>query len=277
MDYPGADEYGHVPVDPEGKPMVSALQIFIVVDVAVGIAAILDTRKKSAVPGTRDVSTGCHHSCMDAGIGSQGNNCRGEKPDLDEISGFRVTGNPRTIISFGGSFPKIEGISEWAIYLSGSVLFMTSGIIILRLIFRDKLIPAFYMTIVLAVLVTTFGVRAVNWLPVYEGYRSPENFRNEKNVAVFALEELQPEVVWKLGRTVPVVSGEIVREYNQPFLLLVSKDHETDYLNLDTRGRTVEKVDSYDLNYFRKKNNRYRARYILDVYLFDHASPESEP
>ncbi|MFZ5431832.1 MAG: ArnT family glycosyltransferase [Bacteroidota bacterium] len=188
---------------------------------------------------------------------------------------FGLPAIPALLFPLVAFFLEIEGISEWSIYLTGCILFVASGVMILRLIARDKLVPAFYMTLVLAVLVTTFGFRAVNWLPVYEGYRPPENFSNEKNLAVFALEEIQPEVVWKLGMKVPVVGEEIVREYSQPFLLLVSRDHEKDYLKMITRGRSVEKVDSYDLNYFRKKNNRYRARYILDVYRFDQQLPDS--
>lgn len=160
----------------------------------------------------------------------------------------------------------IKGTTEWIFFVAGSLLFLVTGFMILRMVFLDRLVTGFYLIIILAVLVTTIGFRAVKWMPVNEGYRSPENFQNDKNLPVFAYEEIQPEVVWDLGFKVPPVEEEIFLAHEKPFLLLVSKDHEEAFLQIRSRRRTIKKVDTYDRNYFWKKNNQYRGRYILDVY-----------
>lgn len=161
---------------------------------------------------------------------------------------------------------NIEGTTEWLFFVAGSLLFLVTGFLILRMVFFNRLVQGFYLIIILAALVTTIGFRVLNWIPVNEGYRSPENFQNENNLPVFAYKEIQPEVIWELGFKVPLAGEEIFLAHEKPFLLVVSKDHEEAFIKIGSRKRSIKKVDVYDRNYYRKKNNRYRERYILDVY-----------
>lgn len=179
---------------------------------------------------------------------------------------FGLPAIPALLFPAAGFVLEISGAGEWAFFLAGSVLFVVTGFIILRMVSFGRLTAGFYLIIILAVLVATIGFRGVKWMPVNEGYRSLENFRNDKNLPVFAYEEIQPEVVWELGFRVPLVDEEIFLSHDKPFLLLVSYDHEESFLKSRSMGRTNRKVDTFNRNYFRKKKNRYRDRYILNVY-----------
>jgi len=179
---------------------------------------------------------------------------------------FGLPAIPAILFPASAFVMNIKGNTELAFFLAGSLFFPVTGFMILRMVFLDRLVSGFYLIILLAFLVTTFGFRAVNWLPVNEAYRSTENFQNDKNLPVFAYEEIQPEVVWDLGFKVPLAGEEIFLAHEKPFLLLVLKDHEEAFLKTRSRSRMITKVDTFDRNYFRKKNNQYRGRYIMDVY-----------
>jgi len=131
---------------------------------------------------------------------------------------------------------------------------------------RNRLVTAFYLVISLFLLVMMVGFRAVNWVPVNEDYRSPENFLNKENLRLFAFKEIQPEIIWELGLMVPVVDEDFIFKQNKPLLLIVPKNQEEDFLKIRNHKNEIEKIDTFNRNYFRKKNNRYKARYIMDIY-----------
>lgn len=165
-----------------------------------------------------------------------------------------------------GVLLDIEGSREWTIFLIGSFLFVSTGVSLLRMLARNRLVTAFYLVISLFLLVMMVGFRAVNWVPVNEDYRSPENFLNKENLRLFAFKEIQPEIIWELGLMVPVVDEDFIFKQNKPLLLIVPKNQEEDFLKIRNHKNEIEKIDTFNRNYFRKKNNRYKARYIMDIY-----------
>ena len=156
-------------------------------------------------------------------------------------------------------------------YIFASIVLVLIGILILIQLKRKNLKYVFYLTIVFvaSVLIT---VLPLSTSQVQSDYNPISNLKEEtakSGLKVYSLNNIAPEMIWQYGAKIPSINDE-KNSLNFPeehrFGLLTNTLNSEVEMVLGTHY-TLEKVDTFDLNWQSKTSKKYNERLSCDYYI----------
>lgn len=161
----------------------------------------------------------------------------------------------------------IQNVDTWIWYVISSLLFITSGLYLLYSTLRQKFVRSFYLVVFIHVLIMTFGLHSLKYMPKNENHSSIRDFYNPENIPVYAYDPISPEVVWEVGQKLPLFNEKLLTQ-NEKYFVFVERSFEQEFLTVIS-GHKCILYDSYDRNLKRAESRGYRIRHVLDVYLIN--------
>ncbi|MFA7401946.1 MAG: glycosyltransferase family 39 protein [Bacteroidales bacterium] len=171
---------------------------------------------------------------------------------------------------------KNEMIEQQNLFLPLSLALLFMGSFLYLLLILNKMYPVFYISILIFTLSLTM---AVHLNPVFTNqntnYKSISMLKEEaaeKNIPIYVLDQISPEMLWDFGGIVHKISktehGFSFPKENM-FGLLVNDSTIINTYELRS-SYTVEKRDTYDLNHTKK----YKPRYVNYYYILKKRNDE---
>jgi hypothetical protein len=166
--------------------------------------------------------------------------------------------------------PLLSGkILFW--YIFASIVLVLIGVLILIQLKKKNLKYVFYLTIVFvaSVLITVLPLSKIQ---VQSGYNPISNLKEEtakRGLNVYSLNNIAPEMIWQYGDKIPSINNK-KNSLNFPeenrFGLLTNNLNSEVKVALGTHY-TIEKVNTFDLNWQSKTSKKYNERLSCDYYL----------
>lgn len=183
------------------------------------------------------------------------------------------------LIAFIGILFPLIGFSIGS-YLQGIILFwfiissiilVTIGVLMIILLKKKNIKYVFYLCIVFvaSVLLTVLPLSRIQGQSDYNPISNLKEETSKKGLKVYSINYVAPEMIWQFGDKIPAIKDDNnllnFPDDNQFGLLTFGiKPEDETVLN---KNYTIEKVNTYDLNWQSKTSNKYNDRLASDYYL----------
>ncbi|HEX9826877.1 MAG TPA: glycosyltransferase [Flavobacteriaceae bacterium] len=165
-------------------------------------------------------------------------------------------------------------------FLTGSVLFwyvfasitlVLVGIFIIIQLKKKNLKYVFYLTIVFvaSVLITVLPLSTIQGQSDYNPISNLKEETSKTGLKVYGLNSIAPELIWQFGDKIPVIKSEkgtLTLPNETRFGLLANRINNDDQTVLET-NYTIEKVETFDLNWQSKSSKKYNDRLSSNYYI----------
>jgi len=164
---------------------------------------------------------------------------------------------------------SLDGNWPWFILLS-TVLFST-GVLIMYSLFKKRIRPVFYFTIIFIASIIYFGMPLAKTLTVNPEYKSLSglnSWQEENRLNVYEFNGITPELIWAYGKPIKmiVMNDNVEIPSEEQFGVLVSEENQKRFRNTFNEF-SIEKVTRYDMNPKGKDSRSHRPRLWRDLYL----------
>ena len=182
------------------------------------------------------------------------------------------------IATIGVAFPiagyillhdQLAGKWIWFILLSVSLVGI--GIYMFRNLFRKKIKPVFFASVVFIAAVICFGMpmaKALTVNPSYKSYAELIPWQQANDVDVYELTNFTPELLWAYGKPIEILQkdGEVkIPEENRFGVLVAAEDIEL--FEAHFGSFTTQKITRYDMNAKGEGDRSHKTRLYRDLYL----------
>ncbi len=160
---------------------------------------------------------------------------------------------------------------KWIWFVLLSIMLFFIGILMFRNLFRKKIKPVFYLTIVFIATIICFGMplaKAVTVNPEYKPMTALQNWQTENKVPVYELTYYTPELIWDYGQPIEVLAenGSIKIPFEEKFAVLVGQEDQEIFQKTFSRF-LIEKITRYDMNPQGSDHSSHKTRLWRDLYL----------
>lgn len=173
----------------------------------------------------------------------------------------------------GGYFVLKNNIDcYWVWYILLSIVLFCVGVFIFRNLFKKRIQPVFYATIIFIASIMCLGMPMAKALTVNPAYKSLSELNNwqtsNNNIKVYEYSYFTPEMIWAYGKPIPVILNFGVE--NMPseasFGVLVSEGDVAKFKQTFA-SYAIEKVTRYDMNAKAPGERSHRPRLWRDLYV----------
>lgn len=159
----------------------------------------------------------------------------------------------------------------WIWFVLLSISLFGIGMLMFRNLFRKRIQPVFYLTILFIIAVISFGMPLAKTLtvnPEYKGLSKLNDWQSETELKVYEFGGFSPELIWDYGKPIQRLKKDdvVTVPSETAFGLLVAEADETKF-RAHFKEYTIEKVTRYDMNPQAPGHRTHRPRLWRDLYL----------
>jgi hypothetical protein len=156
-------------------------------------------------------------------------------------------------------------------YVFASITLVLVGIFIIIQLKKKNLKYVFYLTIVFvaSVLITVLPLSTIQGQSDYNPISNLKEETSKTGLKVYGLNSIAPELIWQFGDKIPVIKSEkgtLTLPNETRFGLLANRINNDDQAVLET-NYTIEKVETFDLNWQSKSSKKYNDRLSSNYYI----------
>jgi hypothetical protein len=164
---------------------------------------------------------------------------------------------------------QLSGNWLWFALLSVSLILI--GFFMFKSLFRKRIRPVFYLTVMFIMAVICFGMPLAKTLTINTEYRSLEElnaWEAETQVKVYEFTYFTPELIWAYGGPIEVltVDEEVQIPSEAQFGVLVAAE-DVPLFEETFKNYRIEKVVRYDMNAKGPEDSSHKTRLWRDLYL----------
>ena len=156
---------------------------------------------------------------------------------------------------------------HWLLFTMLSVITITLGILIVIYLKKKDITQVFMFTVVFFVAICMWTLRLLK--PVIGNTNHSITTFEDKNIKIFGVNNVSPEIIWYYGKKIPQIKfedGFYFLPDDQRFGILAYKIGDKDWNTLQ-KDYEIEKVDRFDMNTVAPDSKRHNDRLVNDFYI----------
>ncbi|TJY32870.1 ArnT family glycosyltransferase [Pontimicrobium aquaticum] len=173
------------------------------------------------------------------------------------------------LVGFVSNSFLTKSILPW--FLLASVCLLTIGVLMLISLRKKQIKQVFYLSIafMVAALVLILPLSKVQNQADYNSISNLKSELDKKNISIYSLSGVAPEMIWQYGAKIPKVSNDSTYNFPpEPKFAILSKPLEDDQLEYLQKDYKIEAKETYDLNRKAEGERGHKKRLISQLYVF---------